>query len=173
MSSGFPYCARHQSYECVCVTGRRQNVVEKLAQPGVLQAINEFNEVKSSGQPHTQFDTGSRRDNRIGKGRFDLLSPIVMKRDAVHMENGARKYDARNWEKGQPLSVYFDSAIRHMYAYLEGHRDEDHLAAARWNIGALIHTEEMVKRGGLPRELADMPNYLGPFAPVKESPTAQ
>ena len=46
--------------------------------------------------------------------------------------------------------------------YLEGHRDEDHLAAARWNIGGMIHTEEMIGRGLLPGELDDLPCYLLP-----------
>lgn len=119
-----------------------------------------FKEVKSTGKPHTTFATGSRRDNRKGKGRFDLLSPIVLKRDAVHLENGAVKYGDRNWEKGQPLSTYYDSASRHLASFLEGMRDEDHLAAVRWNVAAMMHTEEMIRRGLLPKELNDLPHYL-------------
>jgi len=115
--------------------------------------------LKDSGKREA-FATGSVRDTREGKGRYDLLSPIVMLRDAQHMENGARKYGERNYELGQPLGRYVDSAMRHIQRFLEGHRDEDHLAAARWNIGALMHTEEMVKRGRLPVELNDLPNYL-------------
>jgi len=82
-----------------------------------------------------------------------------MERDARHMENGAVKYGDRNWEKGQPLSRYLDSAMRHIQKYLMGHRDEDHMAAARWNIGALMHTEEMIRRGSLPAELNDLPDW--------------
>lgn len=119
----------------------------------------QFNEVKSSGRDLTQFKTGSKRDNRVGKGRYDLLSPVTLKRLAIHMENGARKYEARNWEKGQPLCTYFDSAVRHLYSHLEGDRSEDHLAAALWNVGAMIHTEEMIERGLLPAELDDRPCY--------------
>jgi len=92
------------------------------------------------------------------------MSPITMHRDAVHLENGALKYGDRNWEKGQPLSRYLDSALRHLMRFLAGHRDEDHLAAARWNIGALIHTEELIRRGDLPRELNDLPNCAKPDA---------
>ena len=83
------------------------------------------------------------------------------------MENGAKKYGDRNWEKGQPQSRFLDSAIRHLMKYLEGHRDEDHLAAARWNIGGMIHVEEMIGRGLLPGELADLPNYLPPLLNCK------
>lgn len=82
-----------------------------------------------------------------------------MQRDAQHMENGAVKYGDRNWEKGQPLSRYLDSAMRHIQKYLMGHREEDHMAAARWNIGALMHTEEMIRRGLLPAELNDLPDW--------------
>ena len=121
-----------------------------------------FNGVKDSGK-REEFETGSRRDTRDGKGRFDLLSPFVMERDARHLEFGAKKYGDRNWEKGQPLSRYYDSAIRHMNKFMMGHRDEDHLAAARWNIGALMHTQEMIRIGRLPVELDDLPDFTQPF----------
>lgn len=120
-----------------------------------------YDQVKDSGK-REEMATGSKRDTRDGKGRFDLMSPIVSMRDAKHLENGSRKYGDRNWEKGQPLSRCLDSAMRHLTKFLEGHRDEDHLAAARWNIGVMIHVEEMVKRGRLPKELIDLPNYVSP-----------
>jgi hypothetical protein len=87
------------------------------------------------------------------------MSPFVLHRDAVHLELGATKYGERNWEKGQPLSRYLDSAMRHLNRYLSGDRDEDHLAAARWNIGALMHTELMIQRGTLPEDLNDLPSF--------------
>jgi len=118
-----------------------------------------FASVKDSGKREA-FDTGSQRDTREGKGRFDLLSPFVLERDSVHLENGARKYGDRNWEKGQPLSRYLDSAMRHLNKYLMGHLDEDHLAAARWNIAAIMHTELMIKMGLLPEELDDLPKWV-------------
>ena len=117
-----------------------------------------YNEVKDSGQ-RQNFSTGSVRDTQEGKGRFDLISPIALKRLAQHFENGAKKYGDRNWELGQNLSRYLDSAIRHAYAFLEGKRDEDHATAMAWNALALVHTEEMINRGLLPKELNDLPNY--------------
>lgn len=116
-------------------------------------------ETKDSGSRESH-SSGAVRDVRTGKGRYDLFSSIVLKRDAQLYERGAEKYSARNWEKGMPLSRYFDSGVRHAYNYLEGLRDEDHLAAVRWNFGAIIHTEEMIKRGLMPKEYDDMPNYL-------------
>ncbi len=115
-----------------------------------------FEEVKDSGE-RQEFDTGSQRDSREGKGRFDLISPIALLRIAQHFENGAEKYGDRNWEKGQPLSRYLDSAIRHIYAFLGGSRDEDHLAAASWNTMAAIHTETLIEEELLPKELNDLP----------------
>ena len=111
---------------------------------------------KDSGE-RRKFDTGSQRDLRSGKGRFDLLPARAMKLLAQHFENGAEKYEARNWEKGQPLSVYMDSGMRHIFAHLEGKRDEPHLIAAAWNILCCIDTEARVNEGLLPPELADLP----------------
>jgi hypothetical protein len=121
--------------------------------------MTQYDKVNDSGK-RQEFKTGSVRDTNIGKGRYDLISPIALQRLAKHFENGAVKYGDRNWEKGQPLSRYFDSAVRHLYRFLEGLRDEDHLAAALWNVGAMIHTEELIERNLLPKELNDLPNYL-------------
>ena len=118
-----------------------------------------FNAVKDSGVRQT-FDTGSVRDIQEGKGRFDLITPIGLKRLAQHYENGAKKYGPRNWEKGQPLSRYCDSALRHMNCLLEVMKDEDHAAAVCWNIMEYIHTEEMINRRQLPSTLNDMPTLI-------------
>lgn len=87
------------------------------------------------------------------------------------MENGAVKYGDRNWELGQPLSTYIDSAERHIASFKEGMRDEDHLAAARWNLGCVIHTEEMIRRGLLPQELDDLMSYMDHPAARGPTPT--
>lgn len=100
------------------------------------------------------------RDSRAGKGRFDLITPIGLRRLAVIFERGAIKYESRNWEKGFPISRYLDSAERHINQYKEGLRDEDHLAQAAWNLFTAMHTEDMVRRGLLPPELNDLPTYL-------------
>lgn len=115
-----------------------------------------YNQVNDSGA-RENFETGSRRDTRIGKGRYDLMSVIALRRDAKHFENGAAKYGDRNWEKGQPCSRYLDSAMRHLLALLEGDHSEDHAAAVRWNVGAFMHTEEKAMNGELPFELLDLP----------------
>lgn len=117
--------------------------------------------LKDSGERQT-WQTGSQRDTREGKGRFDLISPRFLKRLALVLEKGAVKYGDRNWEKGQPLSRYLDSALRHINCYLMGMRDEDHLAQAAWNLHSLIHTQELVWAGLLPPELDDLPGAIVP-----------
>lgn len=114
-----------------------------------------FDEVKDSGK-REEFSTGSRRDTRDGKGRFDLISPIALKRLAIHYQLGSAKYGDRNWERGQPLARYLDSAMRHLNCYLSGMRDEDHLTAVAWNVFAFIHTEQLIRDGKLPKELDDL-----------------
>jgi len=61
---------------------------------------------------------------------------------ARHYEAGAKKYDGRNWEKGIPAHSFADSALRHMFKYMDGMTDEDHLIAAIWNLCGLAWTEE-------------------------------
>lgn len=112
--------------------------------------------IKDSGK-RQDFETGSKRDTRDGKGRFDLLPMRALTRLARHFEGGAKKYGDRNWEKGQPISRYMDSALRHACKYMQGERDEDHLIAAAWNIMCAADTEERIKEGTLPKELNDIP----------------
>ncbi len=111
--------------------------------------------IKDSGK-RQEFNTGSVRDTREGKGRYDLLPTRALARVAKHFEAGALKYGDGNWLKGQPLSRYMDSALRHAFAHLEGKRDEPHLDAAIWNLLALSETMERVKAGMLPQCLNDM-----------------
>lgn len=110
--------------------------------------------LKDSGE-RAKFNTGAERDTNTNKGRFDLLPAYTITRLAKHYEKGAKKYDARNWEKGIPLSRYIDSALRHLFNHQDGQRDEDHMAAALWNITCFIETEERIRRGVLPATLDD------------------
>lgn len=132
---------------------RRDQEIERLERAAKVPRY--FTKVRDSGE-RQEFETGSVRDTQAGKGRFDLISPIALKRLAQHYENGALKYEARNWEKGQPIGRYLDSAIRHLYAHLGGDRSEDHLAAAAWNAMAAIHTEVKIAEGLLPAHLSDI-----------------
>lgn len=106
------------------------------------------------------FGTGAIREPAQDKGRFDLLSPESIAALARHFEAGAKKYPPRNWEQGTPLSRFTDSALRHMFQFMEGKTDEDHLIAAAWNVMALWTTRDRIRRGLLPKRLDDMPPKL-------------
>jgi len=115
-------------------------------------------EVKDSGK-RQEFTTGMVRDTQDGKPRIDLLSPFALMRIGVHMMKGSIKYDERNWEKGQPFSRAIASVARHLFKWIAGSRSEDHLSAIVFGCQAIMHYEEMIKRGLLPAELDDMPDY--------------
>lgn len=103
--------------------------------------------------------SGAVRDSQEGKGRFDLISPLALKELALVCEKGAATYAPRNWEAGMEVSRMFSSALRHLSQALARQEDEPHLAHAMWNCMAAIHTLEMIKRGRLPPELDDRPDY--------------
>lgn len=127
--------------------------------PKSSKKLSEGSYTLSDTGKREKWETGAMRENAPGKGRFDLISPIFLKRLAIVMEKGAMKYADRNWEKGMPLHKYLDSALRHISQILEGKTDEDHAGQASFNLMAFIHTKEMIDRGILPDELDDMPNY--------------
>jgi len=114
-----------------------------------------FDQVKDSGE-REDFSTGSKRDTRKGKGRYDLIPAYPLHRLAVHYQNGSDKYGDWNWILGQPLSRYIDSAMRHLNEVRMGKDDEDHEIAVAWNIFAYIETKRLISIGKLPKELDNM-----------------
>jgi len=142
----------------LCETTHRPGTCKSMTLKKYNEA-GEYESVKDSGE-RREFSTGSVRDVRKGKGRFDLIPPCSLRRLAKHYENGAHKYGDRNWEKGQPLSSYVDSMLRHGQDYLSGDRSEDHLAAIAWNAFAIMFTEELIRLEKLPSEFNDMPTTL-------------
>jgi hypothetical protein len=87
------------------------------------------------------FQSGAKRTAK--DVRFELLSPIGLRRMAQASHEGAEKYGALNVEKGLPISVFLNHALSHIYAYLEGDRSEDHLSHAAWNLCFSMHSEEL------------------------------
>lgn len=111
--------------------------------------------VKSTGEQQ-EFCTGSRRGVSTGKPRYDLISIHGLKRLAEHLSKGAAIYGERNWELGQPVSRFYESALRHLFQWREGENTEDHLAAVLFNIMGIIHIQTEVELGNLPAELDDV-----------------
>ena len=97
--------------------------------------------IKDSGE-RTEFDTGAQRDMASGKGDFVSMPAKALMRTSKHYEAGAAKYGRFNYQKGIPVSSFIDSAIRHLFKYLAGMKDEDHLAAAAFNVLGAMEMEE-------------------------------
>lgn len=104
----------------------------------------------------SEFETGSVRDACEGKGIPSLIPVSALRSVAKRFEDGAYKYGRDNWKKGQPLSRYVDSINRHLWDWMEGCDEEDHLAAVIWNAMCLQQTDEWIKEGKLPRILKDI-----------------
>ena len=98
--------------------------------------------VMKDGGARVTFEGGAIREPSKGKGRYDLLSPFVERRDALWLELGSEKYLPRNWEKGMEYERVLDSAKRHINCWQLGMRDEDHLAAARCNLAFIMHYDD-------------------------------
>jgi hypothetical protein len=109
-----------------------------------------------SGQRTSFGDGKAMREVVEGKGRYELISPFALRRLAIWLEQGAKKYASRNWEKGGiPFSRYTDSALRHLQKHLMGMEDEDHLAGVMFNVMAMMHFQELNKL-----QDDDLPHYL-------------
>ena len=107
--------------------------------------------IKDSGN-RREFESGALRDMCEGKGDMVSLPNAAILRLSKHYENGAIKYGRWNYTKGIPVSSFLDSALRHLFKYLDGWDDEDHLSAAAFNILGAMEMEAHHK------ELIDIPN---------------
>ena len=96
--------------------------------------------IKDSGE-RTAFATGAVRDMHEGKGRIDLCPVTAIIELSKHCEAGALKYGERNVDKGIPQHSLIDSGLRHLFKYLRGDKDENHLVAALWNIAWAVEQD--------------------------------
>lgn len=109
------------------------------------------------------FSTGATRDNTDNKG--DMVSipwEAILRLSRLYQE-GAIRYERWNFRKGIPVSSFIDSACRHLAKYQCGMDDEDHLAAAAFNVlGAMLMEETKPSMIDLPlRKDKKTFNYLG------------
>lgn len=87
---------------------------------------------------------------------YDVYSKI-QRILSIHFANGAKKYSANNWRKGQYVSRYYNSACRHLWSIGEHEETEDHFAAFLWNILAIHVTIEDIRNGFLDKKFNDYP----------------
>lgn len=87
-----------------------------------------------------EFDSGMRRDDAIGKPRYDLIEESMLERWALLMGRGAEKYSENNWklaDSTEELNRFKSSAMRHMMQWKSGvDIEEDHAAAILFNVTA-------------------------------------
>jgi len=103
-----------------------------------------FVRLSQPSQPEqTKFSTGAVRSTDANSTRYDLISPVGLRRIAETYAEGAKKYGDNNWQKGMPASDTMNHAIRHLNLWLSGDKTEDHLAHAAWNLIAIMHFEEL------------------------------
>lgn len=75
------------------------------------------------------------------KIRYDLIPVKPLKRLAARYVLGAEKYAPDDWKKCD-RAYFIEKGLRHFYQWLDGERDEDHLAAAAFHIFALMYFDE-------------------------------
>lgn len=95
-----------------------------------------------SDNGNSVFSTGAQRSKDADGTRYDLVSPIGLRRVAEAYALGARKYSDHNWLKGFPSGDVLNHCIKHIEQWRSGDRSEDHLGHAAWNLFALMHFEE-------------------------------
>jgi hypothetical protein len=97
-------------------------------------------EIKDSGK-RKGFSGGMVRDVAEGKIDYSLIADgPMLKRWAVHLTNGAKKYAKRNWMKAtgdEEYQRFRESAFRHFNQYMNGDTDEDHASAVFFNINGM------------------------------------
>ncbi len=119
-------------------------------------------EIKVESGEKREFSTGAKSQASSGKG-----TPVLVPGDAVLdiaklFEKGAVLYNARNWEKGIPLSEILNSLERHLQQEKMGQTDENHARAIAWRAMIYLATKLRIEKGMLPAELDDMPKYTPP-----------
>ncbi len=124
-------------------------------------------EIKKEDGLNRKFSTGAESQTASGKG-----TPVLVPGDAVidvakHFEKGADLYEARNWEKGIPLSELLNSLERHLQQEKMGMTDEPHARALAWRALVYLATKLRIENGLLPASLNDMPTYSKPVSDEK------
>jgi hypothetical protein len=87
------------------------------------------------------YPSGAKRSTL--DARYDLLTPIGIRRVAEAAAEGSVKYGDYNCERGLTVLTYLNHALAHIFRYLAGDRTEDHLAHAAWNLLFACHSEEV------------------------------
>ena len=117
-------------------TEKEELIVEQVKR---LKLINE-NIIKKEIR---EFESGAKRDGNSNKPYIHNLLGYTRQRFGYHMTKGSNKYGDGNWLKGLPTDCYLESIDRHLAAYMDGDRSEDHLSAIMFGIqGCMINEKK-------------------------------
>ena len=77
--------------------------------------------------------------------RFDLWDAEVQLKIAEIFAKGAEKYGADNW-KHIPSRNHLNKALIHIWGWISGNREDDHLLHAAWRVMAayVVHRDKEV-----------------------------
>lgn len=89
-----------------------------------------------------KFASGATRSSDRSGVRYDLITPIGLRRLAETYAEGAKKHGDNNWLKGFPASDTLNHVLAHLNMWKTGDASEDHLAHAAWGLFAIMHFEE-------------------------------
>jgi hypothetical protein len=97
---------------------------------------------QDSTEIRTVSSTGGEKGTKLE--RFDLIPVDALQELARLYGEGAKKYDARNWERGYEFSKSYAAMQRHANQFWSGiDRDEEtgvlHITAVAWHAMALAH----------------------------------
>jgi len=134
------------------IEGKQDGNVTEFAVPMTGGVVDHKYVGKTKVETKETFPGGATRSSSKGKGRFDLIPYCAQLRVARRYEEGAEIHGDNNWRNGQPRWRLFCGAIRHLFQALAGLKDEDHLAAAVWNIYGIMYFEE---HGGFTDEVTE------------------
>ena len=107
------------------------DVVAELYNDDTFSDIDKF--IRSGDIVHL-YDVLFRTASKFG----DV--PTMLLEVSIHFEEGAKKYNERNWETGIPTKCFINSAVRHLLKWIRGDEDESHSRAFVWNIMCCIST---------------------------------
>lgn len=150
---GWEAKSNHDGSYTVTVNGKQYYCADTHEFLHFLEDIGErWGIVKFEKDERREFSTGAVRDSVTGKGDMISLPWEAILRLSKHYERGAEHYGRWNYTKGIPISSFIDSACRHLAKYQCGLDDEDHLAAAAFNVlGAMLMENTKPEMQDLPK----------------------
>ena len=100
-----------------------------------------------------RYDSGVIRGTTADKINYSLVADgPMLTRLAVHMTRHATAHGgSRNWMNGRTVEDrerFRESAFRHFMQWYYGMDDEDHAAAALFNINGAEYVNERLREGG-------------------------